>query len=225
MLKRVAAPLRVQAVNALRREIVAGSYLPGTRLTEKHLEERLGVSRTVVREALRQLESERLIVIQPNVGPVVRELSIDDITHLYEVRGTLESAAGGLAARHRSAEQLAELRRVLGVIAERAEKVSTPELVELKNDFYDTLIAAAGNPIIGEMLHNVQARISQLRGITLTSPGRTPHMIAELRRILNAIEEGDAEAAAALCQAHVTAAAEIALQHATHAYSQKEATA
>ena len=98
MLPREAAPLRVKAVNALRSKIVAGEYGPRVRLTEKNLEEDLGVSRTVVREALRQLESEQLISIEPNIGPSVRELTFDDVVNLYQVRGVLEGAAGGLAA-------------------------------------------------------------------------------------------------------------------------------
>lgn len=219
MLQREAAPLRVQAVNVLRQKIVAGEYLPRTRLTEKLLEGELGVSRTVVREALRQLEAERLIAIEPNVGPLVRELTFDDVFHLYQVRGVLESAAGGLAATNSTTAHLAELRRVFTVISERAADISMVELIELKNEFYRALIEASGNPIIGEMLSNVQARISQLRAVTLKSRGRTPHMIAELGRVLDAIEAGDPGQAAAECQAHVDVAAQIALLYVAHATS------
>jgi DNA-binding GntR family transcriptional regulator len=225
MLKREAAPLRVQAVTVLRKKIVSGEYPPRARLTERLLEEELGVSRTVVREALRQLESEHLIVIEPNVGPRVRELTIDDVFHLYQVRGTLESAAGRLAAQSATPEHLAELRRVFAIISDRAASLSMPELIELKNEFYGALIEASGNPIIGEMLSNVQARISQLRGVTLKSPGRARHMIAELGRVLDAIEAGDPVRAAAECQAHVDVAMQIALRHAVVANSPTEENA
>ena len=84
----------------------------------------------------------------------------------------------------------------------------------MKNDFYDALVAASGNPIIGQMLGNVQARIAQLRAVTMQSPGRTRHMIAELGRVLTAIESGDPERAAMECKAHVDSAAQIAIRHA-----------
>lgn len=222
MLKREAAPLRVQAVNVLRGKIVAGHYPPRARLTEKHLEAELGVSRTVVREALRQLESEQLIEIEPNVGPLVRELTYDDVVHLYQVRGTLESAAGRLAAQSARPEHLVELRRIFTIISTSAQTVPMTELIDLKNEFYRALIEASGNPIIGEMLSNVQARISQLRAVTLHSPGRAPHMLAELARVLDAIEAGDPERAAAECQAHVDVATQIALRHAAELHQQKK---
>ena len=225
MLQREAAPLRVQAVNVLRQKIVAGEYLPRTRLTEKLLEGELGVSRTVVREALRQLETERLIAIEPNVGPLVRELTFDDVFHLYQVRGMLESAAGGLAAQNATPAHLDELRGVFAVISEQAADITMAELIELKNEFYRALIDASGNPIIGEMLSNVQARISQLRAVTLKSPGRVPHMIAELGRVLDALEARDPARAAAECQAHVDVAAQIALRHAAHANSRANSRA
>ncbi|WP_158253368.1 GntR family transcriptional regulator [Cryobacterium sp. N19] len=222
MLKREAAPLRVQAVNVLRKKIVAGEYPPRARLTEKHLEEELGVSRTVVREALRQLESEQLIEIEPNVGPLVRELTYDDVVNLYQVRGTLESAAGRLAAQSARPEHIDGLRHIFEIISTRAATMPMAELIELKKEFYRALIEASGNPIIGEMLANVQARISQLRAVTLDSPGRAPHMIAELARVLDAIESGDPVRAAAECQAHVDVATQIALRHAAALQHQKE---
>lgn len=213
MLQREAAPLRTQLVAKLREDIVAGRFGAGDRLIEKNLEAEYGVSRTVVREALRQLESERLVEIVPNIGPQVRALSYEDVVHLYEVRMALESAACRLAAERGSQAHIQELRSHFELLVRDASGLSVADLREEKNRFYDALIAASGNPIIGEMLANVQARISQLRAITLSAPGRTAHMLEELRLIIEAIEEGDAEAATRAAQAHVSAAAEIAVRH------------
>lgn len=213
MLKREAAPLRARAVEHLREQIVSGAYSPGARLTERSLEATLGVSRSVVREALRELESERLIELCPNIGPVVRTLSRREALNLYEVRAALEALAGGLAADSATTAQVATLRGVLAGIADGNGRRPLTDTLGLKNAFYAALVDASGNPIIGELLGNVQARISQLRAVTLQHPGRTPVMLAELARIVGAIEAGDADAARRACRLHVHAASLLAIEH------------
>ena len=213
MLNREAAPLRVRAVEHLRDQIVSGAYSPGDRLTERSLEAGLGVSRSVVREALRQLESERLIELRPNVGPVVRTLGHQEAVDLYEVRGALEGLAGGLAAGNATAAQVAVLRKVLKALQHSGSHPSLPDILALKNTFYATLVEASANPVIGELLGNVRARISQLRAVTLQQPGRTPVMVAELTRIVDAIEAGDADAAQGACRDHVRSASFLASEH------------
>lgn len=212
MLQRQAAPLREQAVAVLRQDIIRGEFHPGMRLTEKSLEQRLGVSRTVVREALRQLEAERLIRITPNVGPIVAELTREDAAQLYEVRAALEAVAAKLAARNRTQEQLEALTSTFRAIA-MAENAPVEDMVALKDAFYAELITASGNPIIGEMLANVQARISQLRTVTLSSPGRGRDTTRELQSVIDAIINQDEESAQAASVAHVQSAAQIALSH------------
>lgn len=212
MLERRAAPLREQAVEALRASIVRGEMAPGSRITEKSIEQRLGVSRTVVREALRQLESERLIRILPGVGPVVSELTADEARQLYEVRAALEATAARIAARHGDPDRIQELRVAFERIPERAPS-SLDELLAIKSTFYAALIAASRNEIIGEQLANVQARISQLRAVTLSSPDRQQAMRAELGAVVDAIARGDADAAYDASVAHVMAASAIALDH------------
>lgn len=216
MLQREAAPLRSLLVARLREDIISGRYGAGTRLIEKNLEATYGVSRTVVREALRQLESEQLVEIIPNVGPQVRGLTYDDVVHLYQVRAALESAACRLAAETASIEEVGALRDAYEHLREHALNQSVGQLIDEKNNFYDVLIRASGNPIIGEMLDNVQARIAQMRYITLATPDRTPHMLSELRRVVEAIESSDPEAASIAALAHVDSAAKIAMRHLAH---------
>src|SRR5690606_19978438 len=208
---RQAAPLRAQALDAIRRAIVEGRYAPGTRLKERDLCETFAVSRTVIREALRQLESERLIHIEPQVGPTVSTLTLDDARALYEVRSALEATAGKLAARNGSDQDVTRLASIYDEITLAADAPMS-ELRTLKNTFYAQLVATAGNPVIGEMPDNVQARISQLRRITLSSPDRHRQMVAELARVVEAIEARDADAAFAACVAHVKSAELIALR-------------
>ena len=216
MLQREAAPLRTQLVARLREDIIEGHYAAGDRLIEKNLEATYGVSRTVVREALRQLESEQLVEIVPNVGPKVRGLTYEDVVNLYQVRAALESAACRLAAESASGERVEALRQAYEHLRTHATQDSIADLIGEKNKFYDALIEASGNPIIGEMLANVQARIAQLRFITLTAPDRVPHMLAELRKVVEAIEAADPSAADVASQTHVDCATQIALRHIAH---------
>lgn len=207
---RYAAPLRDQVVAAIRESIVSGQHAPGDRLKEKDLCEQVGVSRTVVREALRQLETERLVRIEPNVGPVVAELSRQDVADLYQTREALESAAARLAALHAPPADVKTLRAVYDEIV-IADCEDLQSLLDTKNRFYQALITASGNRVIGEMLHNVQARISQLRLLTLGSPGRHEHTVQELASVVEAIARKDPESAVAATVVHVRNAASIAL--------------
>lgn len=216
MLQREAAPLRSLLVNKLRESIIAGHYQAEERLIEKNLEAEYGVSRTLVREAVRQLESESLVEIVPNVGARVRRLTYDDVVDLYQVRTALESAASRLAAQAASIPKVEALRAAFDRLSQRAADVDVADLIIEKNTFYDALIRASGNRVIGEMLANVQARIAQLRSITLASADRVPHMLAELRKVVEAIEAGDPTAAIDASQAHVDSAARIALRHIAH---------
>ncbi|WP_347756128.1 GntR family transcriptional regulator [Agrococcus sp. ProA11] len=211
-LARRAAPLREEAVAEIRASIVRGELAPGSRVTEKAIEQRLGVSRTVVREALRQLESERLIRIQPGSGPVVAELSADEARQLYEVRAALEATAARLAARHGDERHIRALQAAFSLMGDEPP-ATLEELLAIKSSFYSALIDASRNHIIGEQLANVQARISQLRAVTLSAPNRHPAMRAELGAVVDAIVRGDADRAYDLSVAHVMAASAIALDH------------
>src|SRR5689334_22743137 len=95
-IQKFAAPLRQQVDDGLRQAIISGRLAPGARLTERELTEMMGVSRTVIREALRQLESEGLVAIIPHKGPVVRALSLDEARDLYSIRAVLEGFAARL---------------------------------------------------------------------------------------------------------------------------------
>lgn len=210
MLDREAAPLRQRALEQTRAYIVNNIYPPGSRLKEKSLCDEFGVSRTVIREVLRQLETERLVRIQPNVGPIVVSLTLEDVRGLYQVRGVLEATAGRFAAEKATDVQLQRLVKLYNEIVGSPSR-SLEELLARKTAFYDALVAASGNKFIGEMLANVQARISQLRRLTLSHPGRRDQMVAELGAIVQAIVDRSPDAAHSACIAHVKSAEAIAV--------------
>lgn len=214
-MERTGAPLREQVLADLREALVEGTYPPGVRLKERELCEAFGVSRTVVREVLRQLETEQLVRIEPQVGPIVVTLSNQDIRDLYEVRAVLEGTAGKLAARHGADEDLSSLAQIYDEIA-MADGLPMNELIALKNRFYARLVDVSGNRVIGQMLDNVQARISQLRRVTLGSPDRHSAMVSELGQVMKSILARDPDGAYAACVTHVKSAEAIALQSLWH---------
>ena len=209
---RVAAPLRMQVVEQLRGMIVGGDFAPGDRLVEAPLCETFGVSRTVVREAIRQLESEGLITIIANHGPVVTELSAADTQALYEVRMSLEGLAGMLFTQRASEEQRAELVAALDGVAAAFEEPNLRARLAAKDRFYDVLVEGAGNAMVRQMLRGIHARVQLLRGLSLQAPGRADASLAELRRIVEAATASDAEGARAACEDHVREAGRLVME-------------
>ncbi len=207
---RSAAPLRQQVVDQLRNRILDGRYAPGARLIERVLCEEMQVSRTVVREALRQLESEHLIELVPNIGPIVRLLTRDEVRSLYEVRASLESLAGEECAAQSSPSIIARLDEALRLIESR-EADDIDGLLRAKDVFSQVVIEGSGNAVIGDMLGSIHARVSQLRAVTLRSPGRLQATVAELRTIRDAVAAGDRKTASEASRRHVETAAAIAL--------------
>lgn len=207
---RFAAPLRQQVVDQLRSSIIEGRYPAGSRLIERVLCEEMQVSRTVVREALRQLESEHLISLVPNVGPIVRGPTRDEVRGLYEVRAVLESLAGSACAVRVDQSIVERLDEALDAIG-RLDPADIHGLLRGKDRFIGVLISGSGNAVIGEVLSSIHARVSQLRAMTLQTPGRLEATVAELYEIRDAVAVGDAARAGDACRRHVETAGRIAL--------------
>jgi GntR family transcriptional regulator, trigonelline degradation regulator len=206
---RVAAPVRSQVVHHLRRAITELRFPPGHRLAERDLCERTGASRTSIREALRQLEAEGLVTSVPNRGTIVAGLTAVEANEIYEVRAVLEPlAARGFVERgaepqvHALREALEELRRAEGDV---------PAMLQAKSRFYDVLVEAAGNGHLRGILGGLHARVTALRGVSLSQPGRTARSLDELERLVTAIERRDAAAAARAAERHVRAAQRVAV--------------
>jgi DNA-binding GntR family transcriptional regulator len=210
--RREAAPLRTQVVGLLRDAIVGAEYTPGERLTERVLCERFEVSRTVVREALRQLESEGLVEMVPQRGPVVATLTPADAVSLYEVREVVEALAGRAFAERATAAQRTTLEQRLAAFEAALDRGDLRAVLAAKDSFYDALLDGAANPVARATLRGIHARTSMLRGMTLQAPGRSARTRRELAAITAAAVSGDADAAWAACEAHVRSAAAVAVQ-------------
>ena len=210
--QKFAAPLRQQVLDSLRQAIIDGRLAPGARLTERELTEMLGVSRTVVREALRSLEAEGLVHVIPNKGPVVRELSRAEAEDLYQIRAVLEGLAARLFVEHATDERVTELAQALDVVIAAYDSGDAARVLETKNRFYDVLFAGAGSETLSSMLATLHARIWRWRALGLTHPGRSSdrsrESISGLRDMLAAIRRRDAVEAERLTrdEAHRAAA-------------------
>jgi GntR family transcriptional regulator, trigonelline degradation regulator len=193
------APLRQQVEGALRQAITDGQLLPGQRLTERELTTQLAVSRTLVREALRQLESEGLITVIPHRGPVVRQLTAAEVEDLYDIRAVLEGLAARRFAREADAAALQSLDQAAADTIAAYEAADAARALEAKNRFYDILVTGAGSDSISAMLATLHTRIRQWRAVGIThpqrSPGRAEEAIAGLRAISSAIRRRDPAAA------------------------------
>jgi DNA-binding GntR family transcriptional regulator len=207
----VAAPVRRQVVDILRSAITSGHFEPGQRLIERDLCALTGVSRASIREALRQLETEGLIETIPNRGPVVSRLTPEDAASIYQVRGALEALAAKLFATVASEQQVRALAAAVGVLEKAYKAQELDAIVAAKQTFYDILIGGSGNSMLASILNTMNARITLLRRVSLSSPERAPASIREIRAVLRAIKQRDPEAAYAASLHHIEQAAKVAL--------------
>lgn len=193
------APLRLQVLDELRQSIITGRLEPGARLVERELVGMMGVSRTVIREALRQLESEGLIAIIPNKGPVVRKLTLEEARDLYSIRAVLEGLAARLFVENGNDAHVEKLEQALEDTAEAYGSGDTARILENKSRFYRVLFEGAGSETLSSMIGLLHMRILRWRAVGLSHPKRSPERskesVANLWAVLEAIRERDADLA------------------------------
>lgn len=209
---RIAAPVRTQIEQRLRQAIISGHFRPGDRLIERELCTLLGVSRTSLREALRQLEGDGLVVSIPHKGLVVATMTREEADEIYQVRAVTEGLAGRLFAERATDEQRVALQAALAAVEAALQSASLPALVAAKDQFYAVLMRGGDNRTLGTVVQSLHDRIASLRFLTLAQPGRAASSVAEMRLILAAVLARDPAAAAGACVAHVEAAAAVAAQ-------------
>ncbi|GGP07546.1 GntR family transcriptional regulator [Nonomuraea glycinis] len=210
---RVAAPLREQVLDGLRRAILDFDLKPGARLVERELMEQIGVSRTTIREVLRELAAEGLVVVIPQKGAVVHAPSPVEAQDLYAVRAALESLAVRRFIERASAADVDALRATVDEMeAVALGEGDIPALLRAKDRFYDVLLEGAASPTIQDILGGVQARVRLLRATSLSQPGRPVRVISEMRALVAAIAARDAGEATRLCVAHLDNASSTGLK-------------
>ena len=195
--------IQSQTVEKLREAIVGGMFKPGQKLVEATLCEQTGVSRSSLREALRQLEAEKLIRLIPNKGPFVADIDRAEAEQIYHVRAMLEGEACYLYASRADPGGIRAMRAALDDFDRAVKTGDAVERLASTARFYDVILASCGNRVIAELLQGLLARINFLRARSMATSGRARRSAVELRQILVAFEAGDARSARAAAVAHV----------------------
>lgn len=196
-------PLREVVSETLRQAIQDGVLQPGERLMEIPLAEELGVSRTPIREAIRKLELEGFVVMIPRRGTYVANISLKDITQVFEIRSALEELAAGLAAERITEEEIEELERMLVEISDHMESKDMERIVEADIKFHEVLYKASRNDRLAEIVNNLREQIIRFRSVSMNQPGRLAKTWEEHRQLVEAIGAHNALQARKLARIHM----------------------
>ena len=199
-------PLRDVVFETLRDAIITQVLKPGERLMEIQLADEMGVSRTPVREAIRKLELEGLVIMVPRKGAYVAGVSMKDLHEVYEVRAALEMLAVSLAAERITDEELDALERQ--VLRESEEEANENEntldnIVYIDTTFHDIIYQAANNQRLVQFLNILQEQLQRFRAASLSRPGRSKTALEEHKQIIEALAERNGDLAAQLAKEHI----------------------
>ena len=196
-------PLREVIFNTLREAIIVGELKPGERLMEVQLAEKMGVSRTPVREAIRKLELEGLVDMLPRKGAHVADLSVKDIMDVLEVRSTLDGLASMLSAERITDDELKELKRVQTQFVNYVEKDNLQGSIKKDVEFHDVIYRSSRNDKLIQIANNLREQVQRFRVIYIKDYSSTRELIKEHEEILESITRKDPELARKSAQKHI----------------------
>lgn len=196
-------PLREIVYEQLKRQILTGRITPGTRMMEVELADEMGVSRTPVREAIRKLEKEGLVTIEPRRGAYASDISVKDMVDTLEVREDLEGLAAALAAERMTEEQIDELVKITEGYSEAILNSDTEKIIHYDEKFHKHIVSCSGNKTLIQLSEIVQELGLRFRYIYYDDFSRYENMPVEHRQIIAAITSGDADTARMSADSHV----------------------
>lgn len=205
-------PLYVLVIDILREAIINGTLRPGEKILEGRLAEELGISRTPVREALRNLEQEGFIRIIPRKGVCVAEFSEEDIEETFQVRTALELLAVELASARIDAAGEAALRKVLQEEEEAIESGDLVAQVSKDTEFHEHIYRIAGNQKLIQVMSNLREQITRFRFVSIGGRGRGKEVLLEHEGIFEALVRKDADLARERIYRHVQSTKEALLE-------------
>ena len=192
-----------QIFTRIRDDILSGNYTPGEELKEATLGKQLGVSRTPVREALRQLDLEGLVEIAPNRGAKVIGISRKDVEDIYHMRARLEGLAARKAAEQIKEEELAELEEVILLSEFHVKKPESKQMVRLDGRFHEIMYRASGSRMLEHVLTDFLHYVKMARSHSVKTEHRAQESVKEHKRILEAIRQRDGDLAEQLANEHI----------------------
>ncbi len=196
-------PLREIVFEYLRNSILDGSLKPGERLMELQLAEKLGVSRTPIREAIRKLELEGLVEMIPRKGAYVADLSIKDILDVLEVRTNLEGLATYLAAERMNEEDIEELKRILKKFEDSIGSMDKEKMIEFDDMFHDKIIRGSRNNKLIQIVQSLHEQLQRFRVIYFSEYKEYKHLLNYHQAILDAIMNKEPEKAKEYAENHI----------------------
>lgn len=205
--------LRGRVFKKLRTDILSGKYKNNEELRENTIAKEYGVSRTPVREAIRQLELEGLVTTVPNKGAYVKSIKRKDVEDIYAIRSLLEGLCARWAAENITKEQLEGLEEILYMTRFHLEHEHFEQLYEYDGKFHEALYCACNSPILNHLLKDFHEYIQNVRKRALKDMERAVQCQEEHEAILEAIKSRDANRAAQLAGRHIQKAAENIVTH------------
>ena len=196
-------PLRDVVFNTLRDAILTGKLLPGERLMENQLADKLGVSRTPVREALRMLELENLVELVPRKGAQVLDMSEKDIVDILEVRSALEGLATSLACKKMKREDLQKLKAMEADFEQAVSERNVERFVEINEEFHDAIFESTENVKLIQMFRNLRIQLYRYRMAHAKQDSVMTTIVAHHRSIIRAIENRDSEEGSTVAHSHI----------------------
>lgn len=196
-------PLREVVFNTLRDAILKGELDPGEHLMEVQLANRLGVSRTPIREAIRQLETEGLVVMTPRKGAVVAEITQKDLTDVLEVRKTLEELAVELACNKITKDEIQQLMDCDDRFCDALKNNELTVIADIDEQFHDIIYDATGNKRLIQLLNNLRQQMYRYRLEYIKDDNKWDVLKEEHKKLVRAIEEKDIDTAKAVMGSHI----------------------
>lgn len=196
-------PLRDIVFNTLRKAILKGELAPGERLMEKQLAEKMGVSRTPIREAIRKLELEGLVIMVPRKGAEVAMITEQDIKDVLEVRAALEGLAVNLACQKMSKEDIDKLLLVNDDFTKAAKNMDIDQVIEKDVEFHDVIYTSTKNKKLIQIISNLREQIYRFRVEYIRQMIDFSSLAAEHEEIVNAIVDRDGKLAREFASKHV----------------------
>ena len=208
--------LREKILETIRDAILKGDLKPGEKVAEPELAEKFGISRTPIREAFRQLESEGYLTVVPRKGAVVAALSERDVQEYYAVKSILEGYAAELAAEKLTEKELAKLETINNRLKQLKDEGDVKTFYKIHHDFHDTFLKAADNSKLYDLIKHLGLKFSRLRMASLSVDGRMAISVAEHEKLLKAFRQHDGKAAEALVKKTAAIGGNVLLESMAH---------
>ena len=195
--------LHTELVDRLRDMIVAGALAPGTKVPERELCERFGVSRTPLREALKVLAADGLVSLAPNRGAWVSTVTLEELEEVFPVMGALEALSGELACARITDKQLKHIRKLHNEMVRHFKARRLPDYFRANQQIHEAILQAADNATLAAQYRSLASRIRQARYLANMSDERWARAVDEHEQILEALEKREGARLAEILKRHL----------------------